>query len=266
MTLKTPALIEVSVRGLNKSFGSLRALKDLSIDFQSGALNGVVGPNGAGKTTLLRILMGLLYPDGERKLKAGGSSLPDGASAVAFFEKGKRLSLSAVRPRMAYFPQEQSLYPDLTCAEHMRFFADLYQLGKKEYQERSAELFRLTRLEQFRDRKAGKLSGGMYKKLGLMCVLLHSPDILLLDEPTIGVDPVSRRELWELMYRFVGASMTIIMSTSYMDEAERCGKVFLLDEGRLLLAGEPGGILKEEKAEKFEEIFLRRTGPANAKQ
>ncbi len=137
----------------------------------------------------------------------------------------------------------------------MEFFRDLYSIPKADYETRSAELFKLTRLEPFRDRKAGKLSGGMYKKLGLMCVLLHAPQILLLDEPTIGVDPVSRRELWELMYRFLDGGMTIVMSTSYMDEAERCGNVLLLAGGKKLEFGEPAALLEKAGPGGFEAYF-----------
>jgi ABC-2 type transport system ATP-binding protein len=137
----------------------------------------------------------------------------------------------------------------------MEFFADLYQIEHNAYKQRSDMLFKMTALEDFRNRKAGKLSGGMYKKLGLMCVLLHSPKVLLLDEPTIGVDPVSRKDIWELLYQFAKQGMTIIISTSYMTEAERCGTVFLFDEGRLLLSGAPDELLKQTGTKNFEEIF-----------
>lgn len=247
--------VSIEITGLNKSFGGARALADVSVAIPGGALTGLVGPNGAGKTTLMRVIAGLLFPDGERKLPGGGSVNGAGGCALKFLRGGQLLSPGEVKEKLAYFPQEQSLYPDLSCVEHMEFFRDLYNVPKAEYETRSAELFRLTRLEQFKDRKAGKLSGGMYKKLGLMCVLLHKPDILLLDEPTIGVDPVSRRELWELMYRFVGGSMTIVMSTSYMDEAERCGRVMLLAGGMVLKYGEPDALLAEARGKGFESLF-----------
>ncbi|MDD4005336.1 MAG: ABC transporter ATP-binding protein [Elusimicrobiaceae bacterium] len=251
--LRVPVSIEIN--GLSKSFGAARALDTLTVTIAGGTLTGLVGPNGAGKTTLMRILAGLLVPDGERRPDSGAGARADGPRAVTFLRNGVPLASGALRGKTAYFPQEQSLYPDLSCLEHMEFFRDLYSVPKAEYERRARELFRLTRLEPFKNRKAGKLSGGMYKKLGLMCVLLHAPDILLLDEPTIGVDPVSRRELWELMYRFVGGNMTIVMSTSYMDEAERCDRVLLLDRGRMLRFGEPDQLLAQAGANGFESFF-----------
>ena len=255
MTQVLRAPVSIVVSGLSKSFGPARALDGLTVTIPGGTLTGLVGPNGAGKTTLMRVLAGLLFPDGERNPARGGNARADGPGAITFLQNNTPLSPAAVRGKIAYFPQEQSLYPDLSCQEHLEFFRDLYSIPKAEYEERSRELFRLTRLEPFKDRKAGKLSGGMYKKLGLMCVLLHTPDILLLDEPTIGVDPVSRRELWELMYRFVGGNMTIVMSTSYMDEAERCGRVLLMDEGRMIRFGEPDQLLAQAGAAGFESFF-----------
>jgi len=234
--------VSIAVESLSKRLAGTQALSGVRAHFEGGALNGLIGPNGAGKTTLIRLLAGLLHPD-------EGSITFTSAGAVVPFEE--------IRPKIAYFPQEPCLYPDLSCFEHLQFFADLYKLPQKEFETKSAELLHLARLEKFRTRRAGQLSGGMYKKLGLICVLLHDPAVLLLDEPTIGVDPVSRRELWQLMYRLSAGRMTIILSTSYMDEAERCARVNLLDSGRVLGAGRPTQLLEELGAKSFEEVFLR---------
>jgi drug efflux transport system ATP-binding protein len=236
--------ISLELKGVSKILGKTVALDDVSLVIQSNSLNGLIGSNGAGKTTLLRILVGLLKPQ---------------SGKVVFENEKGEMPFSEVRSQIAYFPQEQSLYPDLSCEEHMRFFRDLYQIPKEVYLKRREELYRITRLDRFKDRKAGELSGGMYKKLGLMCVLLHSPKILILDEPTIGVDPLSRRELWDLMYAMLKSGMLIIMSTSYMDEAQRCQHVHLLNGGKLISTGNPADVLKEHKAHDFEEIFLKLT-------
>ncbi|MDD2772165.1 MAG: ABC transporter ATP-binding protein [Elusimicrobiales bacterium] len=232
----------IKLESVTKTLGKTRALDAVSLDFKGGLLHGIIGPNGAGKTTLLRILAGLLHPD---------------SGAVRFSRGGAQIPFGDIRPEIAYFPQEPSLYPDLSCAEHLEFFRDLYQLPRAEFAQKSEALLHLARLEKFRNRRAGQLSGGMYKKLGLICVLLHAPEILLLDEPTIGVDPVSRRELWDLMHDFSAGRMTIIMSTSYMDEAERCARVQLLENGKLLAGGEPGALLEKLGAASFEKVFLR---------
>jgi len=238
---------EISLDNLRKNFGATQALDGVSLRLESGGIYGLVGPNGAGKTTLLRILAGLLKPS---------------SGSLGILLDGKKPQPQALKDALAYFPQEQSLYPDLSCIEHLRFFRDLYGIDEREFQERSSRLLEITGLEKFQDRRAGQLSGGMYKKLGLACVLLHSPAILLLDEPTIGVDPISRREVWALLQSFAREGMLVAMSTSYLDEAERCARVALLEAGKLLLEGDPAELLKQEKASGFAEIFLARTGTA----
>lgn len=237
--------IGIEVEGLRKRLGRNQALDGAGFSFGAGELHGLIGPDGAGKTTLLRTLMGLLRPD---------------AGAVRFTRAGSVLDFDAVRPGMAYMPQRQSLYADLSVAEHLDFFRELYRLPDETYAKRRAELLEITRLERFADRPAGKLSGGMYKKLGLMCALLQSPTILLLDEPTNGVDPISRREFWELLYRLAGGAVTIVVATAYMDEAERCASVHLLDAGRALGEGEPRRVLRDEGVASFDELFLKRAG------
>lgn len=240
------APIGIAVSGLSKTLGRSRALDGLSLDLEAGLLHGLIGPDGAGKTTTLRTLMGLLKPD---------------AGSVAFRRGPEEVPFAAVRPLMAYMPQRASLYADLSVGEHLDFFRDLYRLAPEEYARRRAELLGITRLEKFADRPAGQLSGGMYKKLGLMCALLQSPALLLLDEPTNGVDPISRREFWDLLYRLAdGGETTIVVSTAYMDEAERCARVHLVDAGRTLAEGEPRAVLKESGAASFDELFLRREG------
>jgi ABC-2 type transport system ATP-binding protein len=191
---------------------------------------------------MLRIIMGLLQPTSGR---------------VEYKDAGKPVSFENIRPLMAYMPQLQSLYADLSVSEHLDFFRDLYQISKDVYVKRRAELLHITRMEAFQDRPAGQLSGGMYKKLGLMCALLRSPDLVLLDEPTTGVDPISRREFWELLYRLRDEGILIVITTAYMDEAERCDQVHVMERGNLLASGEPKEVLAKEKVESFEKLFLK---------
>ena len=231
--------------GLRKRLGKNQAHDGLSLHFEPGLLHGLIGPDGAGKTTFLRTAMGLLKPD---------------AGELHYQRDGKILPFSEVRPGLAYMPQRQSLYADLSVSEHLDFFSDLYRLPADVYAKRRAELLAITRLERFTDRPAGQLSGGMYKKLGLMCALLQSPNVLLLDEPTNGVDPISRREFWDLLYRLSGGEVTIVLATAYMDEAERCARAHLMDKGKLIVEGEPRAVLREAGAPNFEELFLRREG------
>ncbi|MFA6435117.1 MAG: ABC transporter ATP-binding protein [Elusimicrobiales bacterium] len=230
---------------LEKSFGGTTALDGVSFDFSAGLLHGLIGSDGAGKTTTMRLLAGLLRPS------AGG---------VGYYKDGLQVPFGELRPSLAYMPQQASLYPDLSINEHLEFFRDLYRLDPAVYALRSAELLAITRLEKFRERRAGRLSGGMYKKLGLMCALLQSPSALLLDEPTNGVDPISRREFWELLYGLAAEKVLIIVSTAYMDEAERCARVHLLDSGRLLVSGEPRAVLKNAGVRNFEEFFIKQGG------
>ena len=206
-------------------------------------MHGLIGPEGAGKTTLLRILLGLLRPD------QGRITYRDHEQAIQFEE---------LRPSIAYMPQQQSLYPDLSVAEHLDFFRALYQIPHDIYQSRRAELLHITRLDKFEDRPAGKLSGGMYKKLGLMCALLRSPQVMLLDEPTNGVDPISRREFWDLLYRLADQKILIIITTAYMDEAERCARAHLIEAGRVIGEGEPRQLLLHEEVESFDALFIKR--------
>lgn len=244
--------IAIEVENLVKDMGTSHAIKGVSLTLEPGLVHGLIGPEGSGKTTLLRHLIGLLKPNQGR---------------VVYLENGKPVPLEAIRDRMAYMPQLQSLYADLSIGEHLDFFRELYQIPLKTYRERRKELLQITRLGPFVDRPAGQLSGGMYKKLGLMCALLQSPNLVLLDEPTTGVDPVSRREFWEMLYRLRGEGILIVITTAYMDEAERCDRVHVMERGRLLATGEPQEILRKEKVKSFEELFLKYDvkGPAQEK-
>jgi ABC-2 type transport system ATP-binding protein len=237
---KAPAL---SARALVRRFGAVTALDGLSFEVGRGELYGLVGPDGAGKTTALRALAGLVALDGGEARVLGEQ--PGGAR---------------VRERVGLMPQQYSLYRDLSVAENLQFFARLYVLPRAVYRERAERLLGITRLSPFVDRRADALSGGMYKKLALACALLHEPEVLLLDEPTNGVDPVSRRELWALLYEFVHGGMAVLITTPYMDEAERCHRVGLVHHGRLILEGEPRALMRGHAS--FEEVFIARVEEA----
>jgi ABC-2 type transport system ATP-binding protein len=216
-------------RDMRRRFGKVEALAGLSFEVRPGELYGLVGPDGAGKTTAIRALAGLLALDQGEALVLGRSALKGGAE---------------VRESLGLMPQQYSLYRDLSVGENLQFFGRLYCLPRELYRARAERLLAITRLARFTDRRADALSGGMYKKLALACALLHEPRVLLLDEPTNGVDPVSRRELWALLHEFVASGMAVLLSTPYMDEAERCHRVGLVHQGRLLEEGEPRALLR----------------------
>ncbi len=239
--------MQAALENVSKKMGTAQALQKVSTTFEAGRVHGVIGPNGAGKTTLLRLLAGLLHPDGGQ---------------LHYSQEGQACSAAQAKPHIGYFPQEPSLYPDLSCQEHLEFFRDLYGLPQDAFKQRARQLLHATGMAPFAERPAGKLSGGMYKKLGLMCVLLNRPALLLLDEPTVGVDPVSRQELWDIVYGFAGPEMTVILSTSYMDEALRCAKVHVLQEGVLLAADAPQALMEKYKVKNFADIFLQGDGYA----
>jgi ABC-2 type transport system ATP-binding protein len=219
----------VVARGLRRDFGSVPAVRGLSLEVARGELLGLVGPDGAGKTTTMRMLAGLVRPTAGTVEVLGVDPFgPDGGR---------------VREVLGLVPQENSLYGDLSVGENLTFFGELFGLSRAVFAERRARLFEITRLGPFVDRRASALSGGMYKKLALACALLHQPRVLLLDEPTNGVDPVSRRELWQLLYELVSRGMSIVLSTPSMDEAVRCHRVALVHEGRILLQGAPQALL-----------------------
>ena len=214
----------VSLRALTRTFADLVAVDALTLDVARGELFGIVGPDGAGKTTTLRMLAGVLPPS-------------SGEAWVAGIETGT--DPEGVKPYIAYMAQRFGLYEDLTVRENLDFYADLYRVPKSERPARLDRLYAFSRLGEFEGRLAGQLSGGMKQKLSLSCCLIHHPEILLLDEPTFGVDPISRRELWLILHEMVADGVTILVSTSYLDEAERCDRVVLLNEGRALALDDP---------------------------
>ncbi len=218
------ATVAVSLQAVRKSFGRHTALHDLTCELPKGVITGIVGPDAAGKTTLLRLLAGLLQPDGGSMHILGKTPL----------------ELVAQEPnRLGYMPQKFGLYEDLTVLANLRLHARLRGLERERGEELFARLLSFTGLAPFTGRLAGRLSGGMKQKLGIACALLGDPDLLLLDEPGVGVDPLSRRELWTMVAELAGQGMTILWSTAYLDEAERCPHILMLDEGRILYQGEP---------------------------
>ncbi|HEX8433018.1 MAG TPA: ABC transporter ATP-binding protein [Longimicrobium sp.] len=217
--------IAVAVDGLAKRFGDTVALDGISFEVEPGELFGFIGPDGAGKTTLFRILVTLLLPD-------AGTARVLGMDVVA--------DLWALRARIGYMPGRFSLYPDLTVDENLRFFASVFGTTVEAHRELIAPIHR--QIAPFGGRRAGALSGGMKQKLALCCALVHRPDILFLDEPTTGVDAVSRREFWDLLGELRGTGLTIVVSTPYMDEATRCDRVALIQGGRILQIDRPAAI------------------------
>ena len=238
----------LACRGLRKTFqrpggGTVLALDDVTLEIEPGRLAAIVGPDGAGKTTLLRLAAGLLSPD-------SGSLDVLGLDVAA--------EAAEVQSRIGYMPQRFGLYEDLTVQENLDLYADLHGISAEERGERYPRLMEMTALGPFRERAAGKLSGGMKQKLGLACTLVRSPELLLLDEPTVGVDPLSRRELWEIVATLVrDHGLSVLLSTAYLEEAERCARAFVLDEGRVLSGGDPA----ELRARAAGRVYLTRPLP-----
>jgi len=230
------------VKSLNKSFAQVHAVNDVSLEVAPGEVYGLMGPDGAGKTTTMRMICGLVRQD-SGEISVLGHNVPEHRREA--------------RAHMGYMPQQYSLYGDLSVQENLRFFARMFGVPKKILLEREKRLLDIARLERFRDRPARALSGGMYKKLALACALVHEPRLLLLDEPTNGVDPISRRELWAFLYELVGEGVAVLVSTPYMDEAERCAKVGLLLDGRIIAADSPANL----KANFNQTLFEIETSP-----
>ena len=225
--MDTPATAMIEVSGLQKRFGVLQAVADLSFSVQAGEIFGLVGPDGAGKTTTLRMLAGVMRPD-------AGSIVIDGIDVLTFPERAKR--------HVSYMPQRFGLYEDLTVDENIRFYADLFEMPAQVWRARADAMLAAADMTPFRQRLAGLLSGGMKQKLGLVCSLVHTPKVLLLDEPTTGVDPVSRREFWQILYSLRAEGVAMLISTAYLDEAERCDRLALLHQGAMMYCDTPAGL------------------------
>jgi ABC-2 type transport system ATP-binding protein len=234
-----PAIIEA--HGLTRRFGALTAVDHLDLEVPEGEIFGLVGPDGAGKTTTLRMLCGLMDPT-------------EGGARVAGCDVAR--DPQGVKDQIGYMAQRFGLYGDLTVHENMIFYADLFGIAGPARDELTASLLRMTRMEPFRERPAAKLSGGMKQKLALMCTLLHRPRILFLDEPTNGVDPVSRRDFWAILYQLLKDGITIFMTTAYLDEAERCNRVGLMHRGRLIRCDSPDALRRAAQADSLEGAFI----------
>jgi ABC-2 type transport system ATP-binding protein len=214
----------IRAEGLSKSFGDVTAVDDLTLSIEEGEIFGLVGPDGAGKTTTMRLLTGIMNPT------AGDAWVSD---------RHVVREAEAIKDDIAYMSQRFGLYPDLTVIENIDFYADLYGVPRRGREARTEELLAFSNLTSFKKRQAGKLSGGMKQKLGLACALIHTPKVLFLDEPTNGVDPVSRRDFWRILYQLLREKVTIFVSTAYLDEAERCARVALMHKGRFIAVGTP---------------------------
>jgi drug efflux transport system ATP-binding protein len=217
----------VDATALTKRFGGRAAVDRLGFSVQAGEIFGLVGPDGAGKTTTMRMLAGVMRPD-------DGSIVVDGVDVLAHPERAKR--------HVSYMPQRFGLYEDLTVDENIRFYADLFEIPRDLWQQRAAAMLEASDMIPFRNRLAGQLSGGMKQKLGLTCSLVHTPRVLLLDEPTTGVDPISRREFWQILHGLRAEGVAMVISTAYLDEAERCDRLALLHQGRMVHCDTPAGL------------------------
>ncbi len=224
----------ITLHSVVKRFGAVEALRGVDVEIYAGRLSGIVGPDGAGKTTMMRIMAGLMSPDGGEVRLAGAD-----------------LARERAQNDIGYMPQRFGLYEDLSVLENMRLYADLRAVDRRTHHEVFGRLFEFTKLGPFQERLAGKLSGGMKQKLGLACALMGSPKLLLLDEPSVGVDPVSRQDLWAMVQALIDDGMAVIWSTAYLDEAERCQSVILMNEGQKLFDGPPGDLTARLKDRSF---------------
>jgi ABC-2 type transport system ATP-binding protein len=222
----------IRIESVSKTFGEVTAVDNLSLDVQKGEMFALVGPDGAGKTTTIRMLCGIT---------------PPGSGELTVLGFNVSTQVEEVRKRIGYLSQKFSLYGDLTVDENIEFFAEIH--GVSDYHDRRNELLDFTRLTPFRTRLADKLSGGMKQKLALACTLIHTPELILLDEPTTGVDPVSRRDFWKVLSSLLKSGITILMTTPYLDEAERCSRVALMNEGKILMADTPQNLKRVMKGE-----------------
>ncbi|MEW5802561.1 MAG: ABC transporter ATP-binding protein [bacterium] len=232
----------IKTEALSRTFGNLTAVDHLTLSVAEGEIFGLVGPDGAGKTTTMRLLTSIMEP-------TSGDAWVAGRHVVKEAEQ--------VKERIGYMSQRFGLYPDLSVMENINFYADIYSVQQKERKEKIDQLLAFSNLTAFKRRLAGNLSGGMKQKLGLTCALIHTPKVLFLDEPTNGVDPISRRDFWRILYQLLSEKVTIFISTAYLDEAERCNRIGLIHQGKLLACGTPAEIKKMMTATIIEIRTLR---------
>jgi ABC-2 type transport system ATP-binding protein len=236
----------IKIEYLTKNFNGVIAVNNLHFDVRKGELFGLVGPDGAGKTTTMRLLTGILAPTSGDAWVAGHSILTEA---------------ELLKEKIGYMSQKFGLYEDLTVMENILFYADLYEVPRRERPARIERLLGFSNLTPFKDRLAGKLSGGMKQKLGLACSLIHTPEVLFLDEPTNGVDPVSRRDFWKILYELLKEDITVFVSTAYLDEAERCTRIGLMHKGEILTLNEPA-VIKRSLRGTMIEIWTARSRKA----
>jgi len=234
-------MVTIKTTGLTRRFSSLVAVDNLNLAIKEGEIFGLVGPDGAGKTTTMRLLTGILDPS---------------SGEAWVFDKHTVKEAEALKEHIAYMSQRFGLYEELTVLENINFYADVYGVGQDLRKDKIEQLLGFSGLLPFKKRFAGKLSGGMKQKLGLACALIHTPKVLFLDEPTNGVDPVSRRDFWNILYDLLKEKVTIFCSTCYLDEAERCHRVGLIHKGKLLRCASPDNIKKEYNVKSLEEAFI----------
>ncbi|MEZ6153015.1 MAG: ABC transporter ATP-binding protein [Pirellulaceae bacterium] len=244
--MQRQAMHAIEINNLTKSFGELTAIENLSLSVAAGEIFGLVGPDGAGKTTTMRMLTAIMEPTSGEAWVAGHHIVKEG---------------EAIKEEIGYMSQKFGLYPDLTVMENIDFYADIYEVPRRGRSVKVEELLAFSNLTPFKQRMAGKLSGGMKQKLGLACALIHTPKVLFLDEPTNGVDPVSRRDFWRILYQLLRDNVTIFVSTAYLDEAERCNRLALLNQGKLLALGTPDEVKKLMQGTIYE---LRTSEPRRA--
>ena len=238
----TPGQPAVEVVNLVKRFGSFCAVDHVSLQVQPGEIFGFLGPNGAGKSTTIRILCGLLAPT-EGSARVGGFDVASDSESV--------------KKNIGYMSQKFSLYDDLSVLENIDFFAGVYGVPRGRRKEREEYVLRMAGIEEKRDMMTHLLAGGWKQRLALGCAILHEPPILFLDEPTSGVDPISRRKFWDLIYELSGRGVTIFVTTHYMDEAEYCGRVSIMDAGKIAALGTPAELKKQTGAANMQDVFLR---------
>jgi len=234
-------MVTIKTENLTRKFGVLTALDQLNLEVQEGEIFGLVGPDGAGKTTTMRLLTGILDPT-------------EGQAWT--YNKHTVKEAESLKEHIAYMSQRFGLYEELSVLENINFYADVYGVARDKRIEAIERLLGFSGLLPFKQRFAGKLSGGMKQKLGLACALIHTPKVLFLDEPTNGVDPVSRRDFWNILYDLLKEKVTIFCSTCYLDEAERCHRVGLMHKGKLLRCDSPGRIKQEYNTKTLEEAFI----------